>query len=86
MSETITNAIRVLYSDSKSDVLVDGEITSFFDVITGILQGDVLAPFLFIVIIDWIMRNSNIDHLGFITKPRRSHRYPDKRLGELGVC
>ena len=81
--ETITNAIRVLYNVSKSAVLVDGEITSFFDVITGVLQGDVLAPFLFIVVIDWIMRNSNIDHLGFITKPRRSRRYPNKRLGDL---
>ena len=29
------------------------------------------------------MRNSNNDHLGFITKPRRSHRYPDKHLGDL---
>ncbi len=81
--ESITNAIKVLYSNSKSDVLVDGEITNFFDVITGVLQGDVLTPFLFIVVIDWVLRNSDIDQLGFITKPRRSRRYPEQRLGDL---
>ncbi len=81
--ENITNAIKVLYSNSKSAVLVDGELTSFFDVLTGVLQGDVLAPFLFIVVIDWVMRNSNMNHLGFVTQPRRSRRYPAELLGDL---
>ena len=63
---------------------VDGELTSFFDVITGVLQGDVLAPFLFIVVIDWVMTNSQTGQTKFITKPSRSRwRYPAERLGDL---
>ena len=81
--ESITNAIKVLYTATKSSVLIDGELTEYFDVLTGVLQGDVLAPFLFIIVVDWVLRNSNMDHLGFVTKPRRSRRQPEERLGDL---
>ena len=83
VSESISNAIKVLYLNTKSSVLVDGQITEEFSVNTGVLQGDVLAPFLFIIIIDWVLKNSNIDHLGFIMAPRRSRRYPAERLTDM---
>ena len=42
----IINAIKVLYSNTKSTTLTpDGE-TEHFDILAGILQGDTLAPFL----------------------------------------
>ena len=50
---------------------------------TGVLQGDVLAPYLFIVVIDWVMRNSNIEDLGFITHKRISRRTPEQKIGDL---
>ena len=40
--EAVVNAISVLYS--KSAVMVDGGLSDPFDVTTGVLQGDVLAP------------------------------------------
>ena len=43
----------------------------------------VLEPLLIIVVIDWVMKNIQLDHLGFDTKPRRSRRYPAERLGNL---
>lgn len=46
----IVNAISVLYSNFKSAVMVDGSISNPFQVTTGVLKGDVLAPFLFIVL------------------------------------
>lgn len=42
----IVDTINVLYKDSTSSVIVDSEMFSEFTVITGILQGDTLAPFL----------------------------------------
>ena len=42
----IVNAISVLYKNSKSAVMVDGGLSDPFDITTGVLQGDVLAPFL----------------------------------------
>ena len=49
--ETLVNAIQVLYTNSSSSVMVDGSISKPFSVTTGVLQGDVLAPFLFIIIL-----------------------------------
>ena len=53
-TETI-EAIKVLYTNTRSSIITpDGE-TESFDILSGILQGDTLAPFLFIIVIDYIM-------------------------------
>ena len=43
----------------------------------GILQGDILAPFLFIMVVDYVLRNSvdTIKNKGFKLHPRRSSRH-----------
>ena len=82
--EKLVNAIGVLYSDSKSAVMVDGNISEPFNVTTGVLQGDVLAPFLFIIMIDYLLQNATKDNdSGVLTHPRRSRRYPAKVLNDL---
>ena len=35
----------------------DGD-TSFFDIIAGVLQGDTLAPFLFVICLDYVLRKA----------------------------
>ena len=51
---------------------------STFDILAGILQGDTLAPFLFIIVIDYIMRISvnRMKENGLMDQPRKSSRYP----------
>ena len=74
----IINAIKLLYTDTISSVQTpDGE-TDTFPVLTGILQGDTLAPFLFIIVIDYIMRVSvdKISHCGFLLERRLGSRNP----------
>ena len=79
---TITSAIRVLYTDTSSTILTsDGETPPFL-INTGILQGDTLAPFLFIIVVDYVLRMS-IDtksSKGYEIKPRRSTKYPAQYL------
>jgi hypothetical protein len=41
----------------------DGD-TDFFDITTGVLQGDTLAPFLFIICLDYVLRKALDDNLG----------------------
>ena len=49
------NAIVMLYRNTHSMVRSpDGDIT-FFEITTGVLQGDTLAPFLFIICLDYIL-------------------------------
>ena len=54
ISDTIIDTIKVLYTDTSATVLSpDGE-TEAFDICAGILQGDTLAPFLFIIVLDYV--------------------------------
>ena len=71
--EKIVNAIKKLYYDSSTRVFVKGPISKVFKVSTGVLQGDVFVPFLFIIVIDYVMRKSEKlgnKTFGFITHPR----------------
>ena len=65
--EKIIQAISIMYENTKAKVLSpDGE-TEYFDVTAGVLQGDTLAPLLFIIIVDYILRQAikNNEKLGF---------------------
>lgn len=50
--------IQTIYNNSRNAFLMDGQLTEEFNVATGILQYDKLAPFLFIIVIDYIMNNA----------------------------
>ena len=56
----------------------DGD-TEQFDITTGVLQGDTLAPLLFIIVLDYATRKSMAgdkkEELGFTIKPRISRRH-----------
>ena len=82
--KAVVNAISVLYKNSKSAVMVDGDLFDPFDVTTGVLQGDVLAPFLFVVLVDYLLKKatSQLDS-GVVIHPRRSRRHPAKSLNDL---
>ncbi len=56
--EKIVTEIRVLYDESTCQVFLKGQLSGPFDITTGVLQGDVLAPFLFIIVIDYISKQS----------------------------
>ena len=58
--------------------LPDGD-TEYFNIIVGVLQGDTLAPYLFIICLDYVLRTSidKIRENGF--EKKRSRRYPAKK-------
>ena len=64
--EKIVSAIRVMYDQSKSQVYLQGQLSEPFNITTGVLQGDVLAPFLFIIVIDYVSRES-AGEFGYLT-------------------
>ena len=79
----VVNAVQALYSNSTSAVSVNGGISDPFNVTTGVLQGDVLAPFLFIILVDYLLLNASEANTGAETHPRLSRRYPAKILNDL---
>ena len=85
--DKLVKTIGALYNNSKSAVMVDGNISEPFQVTTGVLQGDVLAPFLFIVLIDYMLQKATEDSdSGVVTHPRQSQKTPCKSLKWLGFC
>ena len=56
--------------------------TEYFDIVAGVLQGDTLAPYLFIICLDYVLRTSidKIRENGFELTKKRSRRYPAKTL------
>ncbi len=70
----LVNAIASLYTDSRAAILVGGKLfiqANYFGIWSGILQGDVLAPYLFIIVVDYFMIRSESD-FGFIYNDRIS--------------
>ena len=65
----------------------DGD-TDFFDIVAGVLQGYLLAPYLFVICLDYVLRTS-IDLIkedGFMRKKARSRRYPAETITEAGYA
>ena len=61
--------------------LPDGD-TEYFDIVAGVLQGDTLARYLFIICLDYELRTSidKIRENGFQLTKKRSKRYPAKTI------
>ena len=79
--ETVV-AIMMLYKNKKVKVHSLDEDTDYFNIIAGVLQGDTLAPYLFIICLDYMMRPS-IDLMkenGIKLAKERSRRYPAKTI------
>ena len=59
----------------------DGD-TEYFDIVAGVLQGDTLAPYLFIICLDYVLRTSinKIRENDFELTKKRSRRYPAKTI------
>ena len=57
--------------------------TDEFSIQAGVLQGDTLAPYIFIVVLDYCLRTAidgREEHLGFTIKPRKI-----RRIGPLNI-
>ena len=68
----------MLYRNTKVKGCSPDGGTDYFDIVAGVLQGDTLAPYLFIICLYYVLRIS-IDKLkedGFKLTKERSRRYP----------
>ncbi len=72
----LLRAIEATYTGTKARVVTPDETTDEFELLAGVLQGDTLTPFLFIIVLDYALRNAtaNDEELGFTVNPRRSRQ------------
>ena len=75
--EAIIHVIKLIYENSCAQVVTpDGE-TTFIDIISGIFQGDTLAPFIFIIVLDYALRQAYLvanSETGIVLEPRNGSR------------
>ena len=71
-----------IHIQSYSTILTSDGETPAFSISSGILQGDTLSPFLFIIVVDYVLRMSVdiISDTGFQIKSRQSSRHPAEYL------
>ncbi|KAJ8347957.1 hypothetical protein SKAU_G00265460 [Synaphobranchus kaupii] len=70
-------AIGTMYSGTRAKVVTPDGTSEEFDILAGVLQGDTLAPFLFIIVLDYALRQAiegREKDLGFTITPRRVER------------
>ena len=54
----IVNAIGIMYKNTTARVRSPDGDTDFFQILAGVLQGDTLAPFLFIITLDYALKKA----------------------------
>ena len=75
-------AIMMLYRNTKVKVREPDEDTDYFDIVAGVLQGDTLEPYLFVICLDYMLRTS-IDIMKenrFKLTKERSRKYPAQTI------
>ena len=56
--DKIISLVKSMYEGSGGCIIHKGKLTTFFEITTGVRQGCLLSPFLFLLCIDWILRQS----------------------------
>ena len=75
----------MLYKNTKVKFCSSDGDTDYFNIVVGVLQGDTLAPYLFIICLDYMLRTS-IDLMkenGFKLAKERNRRYPAQTIMDV---
>ena len=70
--EQLVNAIGQMYENTIAKVVSD-----LFGLLAGVLQGDTLVPYLFVIALDYVLRiaiDDREEDLGFHLEKRKSRR------------
>ena len=81
----IVDLIEKTYTDTFAKVMTPDGLTEAFAILAGVLQGDTLAPYIFIIVVDYVMRTAlkDLDAPGFTLTLRQSRRHPAKKLSDV---
>ena len=86
VEQSFVNAIMSLYTNSLAYVRTSSGDTKSFRTRSGVLQGDTLAPYLFVIAMDYIMRMSLFQEDAYTVRRRLSSRKPEVKLSALAYA
>ena len=79
-------AIKLCYGNLNEKVVSPDGDTDLFSIQAGVMQGDTLAPFLFVIALDYALTQAiagREEELGFTLSPRKSKRIPATSICDL---
>ena len=65
-----------MYSDTSACVSTELGPTEWFKTTSGLLQGDTLSPYLFIVLLDYALKKTLQDDVGFVVRKQNGSQHP----------
>ena len=81
--DKLVRLIECSYRDTIARVKTEDGLTEAIAILAGVLQGDTLAPYLFIIVIDYAMRRTlEGKDYGFTITKRKSRRYPEVKISD----
>mgnify|MGYP000715164312 CR=1 FL=1 len=80
----LVTAIMSLYKGSSTFVKTSDGISEKINLAAGVIQGDTLAPYLFVLVMDWILRTAIPDSsIGYQISERKSARFDAKYITDI---
>ena len=86
MPNCLINDIIQMYSDTSACVSTELGLTEWFKITSGVLQGDTLSLYLFIVLLDYALKKTLQDDVGFVVRKRNGRRHPAIHVGALAYA
>ena len=84
--QSLIDDVLQMYDGTSASVSTSHGDTESFTTTSGVLQGDTLSPFLFIILMDYILRQTLSDETGFVVRKSRGTRYPAKYIHALAYA
>ena len=78
--------VTQLYSDTSPCVSTELGPTEWFKTTSGVVQGDTLSPYLFIVLLDYALKKTLLDDVGFVVCKQNGRRHPAIHIGALAYA
>ena len=75
-----------MHSDTSACVSTELGLTEWFKATSGVLQGDTLSPYVFIVLLDYALKKTLQDDVGFVVRKRNGRRHPAIYIGVLAYA
>ena len=85
-SNCLISDIIQMYSDASACVSTELGPTEWFKTSSGVLQGDTLSPYFFIVLLDYALMSTLQDGVGFVVRKRNGRRHPAIYFGVLAYA
>ena len=78
--------ITQMYSDTSACFSTELVPTEWFKITSGVLQGDTISPYLFIVLLDYAMKKTLQYDVSFVVCKRNGRQHPAIRVGALAYA